>query len=48
MSMGDEHRAGEDWQIANQTGAGTRSQQLNEELGLRRITTTHARCIERA
>jgi hypothetical protein len=46
MSMGDEHRVSEDWQISNQVGAGTRSQQLNEELGLCRITTTHARYIE--
>jgi hypothetical protein len=48
MRMGDEHCASEDWQIGNQAGVGTRSQQPNEELGLCRITTTHARYIERA
>jgi hypothetical protein len=48
MSIGDEHRVSEDRRISNQLGAGTRSQQLNEELGLCRITTTHASCIERA
>jgi hypothetical protein len=46
--MGDEHRASEDWQIGDQAGARTRSQRPNEELGLRRITTTHTKCIERA
>jgi hypothetical protein len=29
-------------------GRGTRSQQLNEELGLCRLATTHASCIESA
>jgi hypothetical protein len=48
MSMRDEHRLSEDWRISNQVGAGTRSQELNEELGLCRITTTHASCIESA
>jgi len=48
MSMGEEHRVSEDWRINNQVGAGTRSQQLNEELGLCRIATTHASCIESA
>jgi hypothetical protein len=48
MSMGDEHRVSEDWRISNQVGGGTRSQQLYEELGLCRIATTHASCIESA
>jgi len=37
-----------DWQISNQVGAGTRSQQLNDELGLYRIATTSSNCIESA
>jgi hypothetical protein len=48
MSMGDEHCVNGAWRISNQVGAWTRSQQLNEELGLCRITTTRASCIESA